>query len=72
MKDAAFQELLSSIRQAGRIRRGRLKPMRVRVAPAWEPDRPQRGPYTGRGTRTVELIGDRACYSPIFTAHSFV
>ena len=29
MKDAAFQELLSSIRQAGRIRRGRLKPARV-------------------------------------------
>jgi putative transcriptional regulator len=29
MKDMAFQELLSSIRQAGRIRRGRLKPSRV-------------------------------------------
>ena len=29
MKDAAFQELLSRIRQAGRIRRGRLKPARV-------------------------------------------
>lgn len=29
MKDAAFQELLTSIRQAGRIRRGRLKPARI-------------------------------------------
>ena len=29
MKDVAFQELLSSIRQAGRIRRGKLKPSRV-------------------------------------------
>ena len=29
MKDVAFQELLSSIRQAGRIRRGKLKPTRV-------------------------------------------
>ena len=29
MKDAAFQELLTSIRQAGRIRRGALKPSRV-------------------------------------------
>lgn len=29
MKDAAFQELLNSIRQAGRIRRGQLKPSRV-------------------------------------------
>src|SRR4026209_78444 len=29
MKDAAFQELLTSIRQAGRIRRGTLKPGRV-------------------------------------------
>ena len=29
MKDAAFQELLTSIRQAGRIRRGTLKPARV-------------------------------------------
>ena len=25
MKDAAFRELLTSVRQAGRIRRGRLK-----------------------------------------------
>ena len=29
MKDAAFQELLRSIRQAGRIRRGSLKPSRM-------------------------------------------
>jgi putative transcriptional regulator len=29
MKDSAFQELLTSVRQAGRIRRGRLKPGRV-------------------------------------------
>jgi len=29
MKDAAFRELLTSVRQAGRIRRGRLKPGRV-------------------------------------------
>ena len=29
MKDAAFQELLTSIRQAGRIRRGTFKPGRV-------------------------------------------
>ena len=29
MKDVAFQELLSSIRQAGRVRRGKLKPSRV-------------------------------------------
>ena len=29
MKDAAFQELLTSIRQAGSIRRGALKPTRV-------------------------------------------
>ena len=29
MKDAAFQELLTSIRQAGRIRRGTLKSARA-------------------------------------------
>lgn len=29
MKDTAFQELLTSIKQAGKIRRGRLKPSRV-------------------------------------------
>ncbi len=29
MKDGAFQELLTSIRQAGRIRRSKLKPARV-------------------------------------------
>jgi putative transcriptional regulator len=29
MKDAAFQELLTSIKQAGKIRRGKLKPARV-------------------------------------------
>jgi putative transcriptional regulator len=29
MKDTAFQELLTSVRQAGRIRRGTLKPSRV-------------------------------------------
>ena len=29
MKDAAFQELLTSIRQVGRIRQGKLKPSRV-------------------------------------------
>jgi putative transcriptional regulator len=29
MKDAAFQELLTSIRQAGKIRRGGMKPARV-------------------------------------------
>ena len=29
MKDAAFSELVSSVRQAGRIRRGALKPARV-------------------------------------------
>jgi len=31
MKDAAFQELMSSVRQAGRIRRGTLKPARTTV-----------------------------------------
>jgi putative transcriptional regulator len=31
VKDAAFQELLTSVRQAGRIRRGTLKPSRTRV-----------------------------------------
>lgn len=31
MKDAAFQELLASVRQAGRIRRGTSKPSRTRV-----------------------------------------
>jgi len=31
MKDAAFQELVTSIRQAGRIRRGLLKSSRTRV-----------------------------------------
>jgi len=35
MKDPAFQELVTSVRQAGRIRRGRLKPSRTVVfAPA--------------------------------------
>jgi putative transcriptional regulator len=29
MKDTAFQELLTSIRQAGKIRRGTMKPTRV-------------------------------------------
>jgi putative transcriptional regulator len=29
MKDAAFQELLSSVREAGRIRHGSLKPSRM-------------------------------------------
>ncbi|MDQ6634638.1 MAG: helix-turn-helix domain-containing protein [Gemmatimonadota bacterium] len=29
MKDAAFKELLTSVRQAGQIRRGRRKPARV-------------------------------------------
>jgi len=29
MKDAAFQELMASVRQAGRIRRGDLKPTRT-------------------------------------------
>lgn len=29
MKETAFQELLTSVRQAGRIRRGTLKPSRV-------------------------------------------
>lgn len=29
MKDEAFQELMTSIKQAGRIRRGKLKPARV-------------------------------------------
>ena len=29
MKDAAFKQLLESVRQAGRIRRGRTKPSRV-------------------------------------------
>ena len=29
MKDAAFEELFTSIKQAGRIRRGKLKPARV-------------------------------------------
>ncbi|HWW95651.1 MAG TPA: NadS family protein [Vicinamibacteria bacterium] len=29
MKDAAFQALLSSVREAGRIRRGSLKPSRM-------------------------------------------
>ncbi|BCS32387.1 transcriptional regulator [Luteitalea sp. TBR-22] len=31
MKEAAFQELLGSVRQAGRIRRGTLKPARTTV-----------------------------------------
>jgi putative transcriptional regulator len=31
MKDAAFRELLKSVRQAGAIRRGRAKPSRVTV-----------------------------------------
>jgi putative transcriptional regulator len=31
MKDAAFEELLTSVRQAGRIRRGTLKASRTRV-----------------------------------------
>ena len=31
MKDAAFQELMSSVRQAGRIRRGTLKASRTTV-----------------------------------------
>ena len=31
MKDTAFEELLISVRQAGRIRRGTLKPSRVSV-----------------------------------------
>ena len=35
MKDAAFQELLTSVRQAGRIRRGTMPPSRVTTfAPA--------------------------------------
>lgn len=35
MKDAAFAELIESVRQAGRIRRGKLKPGRVtRFKPA--------------------------------------
>ena len=29
MKDTAFQELLTSIRQAGKVRRGMMKPVRV-------------------------------------------
>jgi putative transcriptional regulator len=31
MKDVAFAELVESVRQAGRIRRGKLKPRRVSV-----------------------------------------
>ena len=31
----------------------------MRVASRWAPDRPQRGPYTGRGARTVGLLNDR-------------
>ena len=31
MKDKAFQELVASVRQAGRIRRGTLKPARTTV-----------------------------------------
>jgi putative transcriptional regulator len=31
MRDTAFQELLTSVRQAGRIRRGTLRPSRVSV-----------------------------------------
>ncbi len=31
MKDTAFQELMSSVREAGRIRRGRLKASRTTV-----------------------------------------
>jgi putative transcriptional regulator len=35
MKDAAFRELLASIKQAGRIRRGKVKPARItRFRPA--------------------------------------
>ena len=31
----------------------------LRVAPSWEPKRAELGPYTGRGARTVGLLGDR-------------
>ena len=31
MKDSAFAELVESVRQAGRIRRGKLKPRRVTI-----------------------------------------
>jgi putative transcriptional regulator len=31
MKDSAFQELMSSVREAGRIRRGTLKPSRTNL-----------------------------------------
>ena len=31
MKDSAFQELMTSVREAGRIRRGTLKPSRTTV-----------------------------------------
>jgi len=30
-----------------------------RVASTWAPNCPQRGPYTGRGARTVGLVDDR-------------
>ena len=36
-----------------------------RVALIWEPDRPQRSPYTGLGARTVGLVSDRTAYFPI-------
>ena len=32
---------------------------KLRVALIWALNRPQRGPYTGRGARTVGLISDR-------------
>ena len=31
----------------------------LRVAQSWAPKRAERGPYTGRGTSTVGLLGDR-------------
>jgi hypothetical protein len=36
----------------------------MRVASRWAPDRPQRGPYTGQGARTVGLLDDRPSEVP--------
>jgi len=36
-----------------------ISPAKLRVALIWALNRPQRGPYTGRGARTVGLISNR-------------
>jgi len=46
--------------------------LRPRVARAKETNGLPLPPYTGRGARTVGLVGHRTRYSPTFTSHSFV